>query len=634
MRNRNTAQILAACLLAALLSLGLSAFARERADIDDKYKWDLSDLYADTEAWTAAKAELEKQIPVVAGFQGRLGESAGTFYEALSTGSDVVKEFSKLYSYASMLYDQDTRVSESNELLQMARKVAVDFSAATAYMSPEILGLGPDKVNGFVAAEPRLKDYVPYLDDILRAKPYTLDPRSEEILAQAGNLYGAPREIYGIFTNADMPYPEVTLGSGEKVRLDAAAYTKYRAAPNREDREKVFQAFWTTYNAYRRTLGTSLNGHVKTHVFSKDVRGYDSCLQAALFGYNIPTAVYEQLIDDVHANLPTLHRYLRLFQRMLGVDGLKYSDLYASVIEEVDLEFTPDQAMETCIAAFKPLGPEYTAILQDGFNSRWVDFYPTEGKRSGAYSNGSCYDVHPYELLNFMGGYDDVSTLAHEAGHSMHSYLSNKNQPYITADYSIFVAEVASTLNEALLMDHMLDKYQDDDTRLFLLGQRLDGYRQTLFRQTLFAEFEWRIHQMVEQGLPLTGDSLNKLYLDLLRKYYGHEEGVCPIDDLYAVEWAYIPHFYYNFYVYQYATSLTASTSIFNRIKAEAAKGETKTRDAYVKMLSSGSSKYPIDLLKEVGCDMTTSEPFNAAMAQMNKIMDEMEAILDKKAGK
>ncbi len=634
MRNRNNSRILAACLVAALLILGLSTFSKERSEIDPRYQWDLSDLYPDRDAWMEAKADLEKRIPVLAGYKGKLGESAGTFYTALSTGSDVVKDFSKLYSYASMNYDQDTRVSESDELRQMARRLAVDFSAATSFMSPEILELGPEKVNAFVAEDPRLKDYVPYLDDILRMKPYTLDPKSENLLAQAGNLAGASRDLYGIFTNADMPYPEVTLSDGETVRLDAASYTKYRAVPNREDREKVFKAFWTTYNEYRRTFGTSLGGHMKTHVFNKDVRGFDSCLQASLSNYNIPVEVYEQLISDVHSNLPTLHRYLKLFQRMLEVEDLKYSDLYAAVIKDVEMDFTPDDAMKTCLAAFKPLGPKYVSTLGDGFDSRWIDFYPTTGKRSGAYSNGSCYDVHPYELLNFMGGYDDVSTLAHEAGHSMHSYLSNKNQPYVTADYSIFVAEVASTLNEAFLMDHMLEKYTDDDIRLFLLGQRLDGYRQTLFRQTLFAEFEWRIHQMAEEGTPLTGDSMNELYLGLLKKYYGHDEGVCTIDELYAVEWAYIPHFYYNFYVYQYATSLTASTSIFNRIKAEMAKGDNKTRDAYVKMLSSGSTKYPIDLLKGVGCDMTTSEPFNTSMMQMNKIMDEIEAILDKKGAK
>jgi oligoendopeptidase F len=325
----------------------------------------------------------------------------------------------------------------------------------------------------------------------------------------------------------------------------------------------------------------------------------------------------------------------------MGVDQLRYEDLYASIIKDVDLQYTPEQAMDLTLKACAPLGKTYVDDLKKGYDTRWVDFMPSKGKKSGAYSNGAAYDVHPYQLLNFMGGYDDVSTLAHESGHSMHSFLSNTHQPYITADYPIFVAEVASTCNENLLLHYMLDKEtKDDATRLFLLGSYLDGLRQTLFRQTLFAEFELKIHERAEAGDSLTGDNLTKLYLSLLKEYYGDAQGVCKVDDLYGVEWAYIPHFYYNFYVYQYATSLVASTSIANMIREEAsaqkASGKqqpsTKARDAYITMLSSGSSKYPIDLLKAAGVDMTTSAPFTAAMKEMNTVMDQIEAILNKQA--
>lgn len=619
--------------LAGLLLLGaaVNALSAERSSIPEKYQWKLTDIYPTEADWDRAKEDLQKRIPEMASFQGRLGESAGTLYAALSTLSELDKELSRLLSYASMRYDQDTRVAASLERLQAGEQVAAQFGAAVSYVRPEILTLDPARVEAFVKEEPRLQDYKPYLDNILRMRDHTLSPAEEQVVARAlGQMGGTADAVYGIFTNADLPYPEVELTNGEKVRMDAAAYTKYRAAANREDRIRVFKAFWGKYAEFKRTLGTTLYSAVKAHIFTKDVRKYDSCLQASLDRNNIPVAVYDQLIADVHKNLPVLHRYLRLRQRMMGLDQLRYEDLYAPIVSKVDLSYTPEEAMKLTLDACAPLGPDYVAALKKGYESGWVDFMPSTGKRSGAYSNGSVYDVHPFQLLNFMGAYEDVSTLAHESGHSMHSYLSNKNQPYITADYSIFVAEVASTLNENLLLHHMLQNTRDDAVRLYLLGSALDNMRQTLFRQTLFAEFEKTIHDMAERGETLSGDNLSALYLKLLREYYGHDQGVCAVDDLYGVEWAYIPHFYYNFYVYQYATSLTASTYIADNIRREAQgkKPSTRARDAYLKMLSSGSSKYPIELLKDAGVDMTTSAPFDASMREMNRIMDEMEAIL------
>jgi oligoendopeptidase F len=626
--KRNRLPLIFAALLAVVL-LTPQARAEERANVPEKLKWNTADLYASEDAWYQAKDDIAARIPKLAEFQGRLGESADRFYAAASTMMALDKDLTQLLVYASMRGDEDTRLGKPREMNQTAQQLAVEFYSTISYVRPEILALGAEKVNGFVAADPRLAPYKPYLDDILRYAPHTLGAAEEKVASQAAIMSDNAARAYRTFTNAELPYPEVTLSTGEKVRLDAQAYTKYRASANREDRDQVFKAFWSRYKEFERTLGTTLDGDVKTHMFNKDVHKYGSCLEAALFNSNVPVSVYQQLISDVHANLPTLHRYLKLRQRMMGVDQLRYEDLYAPIIKQVDLRYTPEQATELTLKAVAPLGPGYVAPLKSGFESRWVDFVPTTGKRSGAYSTGA-YGVHPYQLQNFTGLYEEVSTLAHESGHSMHTYLSDQKQPYITHDYRIFVAEVASTLNENLLLHHMLGQTKDTDTRLFLLGSSLDGLRTTLFRQTLFAEFELKIHGLAEQGEPLTGEKLSELYLGLLKDYYGDAQSVCKVNDLYGIEWAYIPHFYYNFYVFQYATSITASAQIAANMRADAAlkKPVTKSRDAYLAMLSSGSSKYPLDLLKGAGVDMTTSGPFNAAIKEMNGIMDEMEKLI------
>src|SRR5262249_32621299 len=501
-----------------------------------------------------------------------------------------------------------------------------------SYVRPEILAVGGSKVRAFIAAEPRLKEYKPYLEDILRYEQHTLSAAEEKVAAQAGRMAGAGATIRGLFNNAELPWPTVKLSTGEEVRLDDAAYTKYRQSASRADRDTVFRAFWSAHRDFQGTYGAALNALVQEHIFDRDVHKYSSCLEDALFGDNIPPRVYTQLLDDVHANLPVLHRYLRLRQRMMGLKELRYEDLYAPIVSEVKMSFTPEEARKLPLAAGAPLGKEYVDTLRQGFASRWIDWMPTTGKASGAYSTGA-YGVHPYQLQNFTGLYDEVGTLAHESGHSMHTYLADTHQPYATHGYATFVAEVASTLNENLLFHYMLDKTKDKATRLFLLGTYLDNQRTTLFRQTLFAEFELRMHEMGERGETLTGEALSKLYLDLLRRYYGDAQGVCKVKSLYGVEWAYIPHFFYNFYVYQYATSIVASTSLARGIREEAAMKPAKTarRDAYLAMLGKGGSEYPIDELKGAGVDMTTSAPFQAAIKEMNSVMDEMERLLKEK---
>jgi len=597
---------------------------KDRDKIPENYKWNLADLYRSPEAWEEDKAAFPEKFSKIEEFKGTLGNSAENLYTALSYLEEVAKELFKFSSYASMLSDQDTRKAEPLAMDQEANQIGTKFSTASAYITPELLSIPENKLNSFFKEEPKLAKFRHYIDDIYRTKEHTLSAPEENIIAQAGIMQGNSYNIYSIFSNAEMPRAEVTLSDGEKVTLDAAGYALYRASNNREDRIKVFESFFGELNKFKMTLGTQLYGKIKEGMFSKNVRKYNSCLEAALDQNNIPTEVYYKLIENANKNLPTLHRYLELKKRMLGVDELHYYDIYAPLVGNVDLEYDYDEGKKVIMESLSVLGDEYTTTLQKAFDNRWIDVFPNTGKRSGAYSNGSAYDIHPYILLNYNGKYDDVSTLAHELGHTMHSYFSNKNQPFINANYPIFLAEVASTANEALLMDYMLKQINDPKIKLSILGNYLENARATLFRQTQFAEFELKIYEMAERGESLTGEKFSQIYLDILKKYYGDEQGVMAIDDLYAIEWAYIPHFYYNFYVYQYSTSFTASTMLAEKML----NGGKKEVEDYLTFLSSGNSEYAIPTLKKVGIDMTTDKPFEVTMAKMNQVMDEIEVLL------
>ncbi len=604
------------------------AESRERSDVPVKETWKLEDLYSSDEAWNKAKEKLAGQFDKVLEYQGKLADSPSALLACLDFNSALSKEFGRLHNYAAMKADEDTRDSDYLAMRQGTEQLATDYSSKASFIEPEIAAMDKAEIDDFIAKQPGLKVYKMYLYDIQRTKEHTLSEKEEKIMAQTSLIAGAPASIYAILSNAELPYPETELSDGSVVTLNKAGYARYRAVPNRQDREVVFGAFWKVFKDFRRTFGVQLYSNVKKDMFYARTRGYKSSLESSLDRNNIPTKVYTALIENVNNNLDSFHRYLNLKKRMLGVETLKYSDLYAPVVKGIDLKYTYDEAKKLVIDAAKPLGRSYVRVVERALENRWVDVYPTPGKRAGAYSNGSAYDVHPYILLNYNGQYDDVSTLAHELGHAMHSYYSNKEQPYPTADYSIFVAEVASTFYEALLIDKMLEEIKDDDVRLSLLMNYLDGIKGTVFRQTQFAEFELLIHEKAEKGEPLTGDILSELYGDILKRYYGHDKGVCYIDELYTVEWAYIPHFYYNFYVYQYSTSFTASTALCEKVLR-------KEKDAvkkYIKFISSGGSEYPIDLLKEAGVDMTTAEPFDKTMVVMNRTMDEIEAILKKKA--
>lgn len=601
----------------------------ERSSVPVEHTWNLADIFPDEEAWLAAKTSLVAKFEEVDQFKGRVTASAADLHRCLEFNSNLAKIFSRLYSYAAMRSDEDTRDSRFMGMRQEIGQVGTEYRARAAFIEPELLTLDEEKILSYIQECPYLEPYRMYLFDLQRRKTHKLTEPEERILANAGLVTDGPYSVFSILSNAEMPYPEATLSDGSKVKLNQAGYARYRQVLNRDDRETVFQIFWTTMNQFKGTFGAQLYSNVNKDIFYARSRHYPSSLAAALDVDNIPEAVYRTLIANANAYLDAFHRYLKIRRRMLDLDQLKYSDLYAPVVKGVDLDYDIDAAQGLILDALRPMGEEYMTAVLKAMNSRWIDVYPTPGKRSGAYMSDGGYEVHPYILLNFNGKYTDVSTLAHEMGHAMHTYFSNKTQPFPLADYSIFVAEVASTFNEALLTHHMLDTVQDDDVRLSILMEYLDGIKGTVFRQTQFAEYEVRIHETAERGEALTGDVLTKLYSEVVKKYYGHEEGICHIDDLYTVEWTYIPHFYYNFYVYQYATSFTASTAL----SSEVLEGVPGAVERYLQFISSGGSDYPINLLKTAGVDMTTSTPFERTMAEMNRVMDEIEGILEKRGG-
>ena len=601
---------------------------RNRARIEDKYKWNLADIYPSVAAWRQEKGKVTAEIPKMKTYVGKLGSSAKVLADALDTMSRLDKELSRLYVYSTMSGDQDTRASEPQGMRQEMQTLYAGFGAEVAFIAPELLKVGSAKIDRFIAAEPRLKIYTFFLKDAVRRAPHTLSDVEEKLLADTQPLAQSAQNVFEIFSNADFPYPTVTLADGRKLKVDQAGYIEVRALPNRKDRETGMSAFFQSLSAFSRTYGTTMNANIQKELLFAKAKKYPTTLEASLDGPNIPASVYTRLIDGVNKNLGAFHRYLRLRKRMMNVpDQLHYYDLYAPLVASVDLKYTPEEAQKHILAALAPLGPEYVAVIQRAFNERWIDLLPTEGKRSGAYSDGGAYDVHPYMLVNYQGQYSDVSTLAHELGHTMQSYFSNKTQPFALANYPTFVAEVASTFNEALLIDYMLGQIKDETVRLSLLGNYLENIKGTVFRQAQFAEFEMKTHEMGVKGQPLTGEGLAKLYLDITKRYYGHDQGVVVVDDYIAHEWSYIPHFYRNFYVYQYATSFTAAEALEAKVIA----GDPAAKTRYLTFLAAGGSKYPIDLLKDAGVDMTTDEPLDLTIRKMNRVMDEMEAILAKR---
>jgi oligoendopeptidase F len=608
--------------------ISLNAQTPERDQVAEKYKWNLSDIYASTSDWQADVDMLNTNVEKLADFKGTLGNSSEQLYKALKTGNDLVKTLSKAWTYASNLSNENLNIAENQSMLQQMTALGTKFGEVTAYFEPEVLQIPKEKIDNFFKEKPELaKEFNMYIDNIQRLRTHTLTEAEEKILASFGLISDVQGDVYDIFTNAEKPFPKVTISTGEEIELTPASYTRYRTLENRDDRAKVFEAFFNGYGQFKNTLGANLGGKVKKDwVYAKN-RKYESSLEASLNSDNLPVSVYTTLIEQVNNNLPTLHRALELKKRMLGVSELHYYDLYVPLVEKVEMDFTVEEGQIVLLEALKPLGNEYVTTLQKSYDNRWIDYMPTTGKRSGAYSTGSAYDVHPYILMNWTDDYESVSTLAHELGHTMHSYFSNKTQPFSKADYATFVAEIASTVNENLLNDYVVKNAKTDEEKLYLLGSYLELLRTTIFRQTSFAEFEWEIHKKVEAGEPITGEDMCAIYDNIVKKYYGHDKGVCVVDDYIQYEWSYIPHFLgYNYYVFQYATSLIYGTALVEKMKEKGQQGV----DAYYNILKGGGSKYATQLIQDAGIDPMSPEPVALTMQKMNRVMDQMEEILGK----
>lgn len=587
--------------------------------------WRLEDLFPSDDSFWSEKRRVDKALPGLARFAGQLGLSSLILAEALEAISTESKALARLHAYASMKSDGDLRVAPHQGMRQEVELAHTEISRRIAYLGPEILALADGVVETFLAEEPRLAPFAPFLKNLLRQKEHVLSPAEENLLAEAGLVLGGSSQIFGLLNNAEMPRETVELEGGQKVTLTPAVFSLVRTTGVRADREKATRAYFSGYRAFEGTYGSNLFECLKTHVFRSRVRRYDSCLSAALDGDNVPVRVYTNLIEQVRHNLPSLHRYSRLRAKALGLSTLTYFDLHCPLGTGPKRDYGVEAAKRLVLDAMAPLGAGYTDALNESFERRWIDWHPGPGKRSGAYASGAAYDVHPYILLNFNGDFDSVSTLAHEAGHAMHSHFSNRTQPYPCADYSIFVAEVASTFNEALLIERLLALASDRQEKIFLLGHWLDGIRATLFRQTFFAEFELAIHRHSEHGEALTGEALSKLYLELLRDYQGHATGACVVDDLFAIEWACVPHFYYDFYVYQYATGIVAA----NSLAGDVLNGRDAARDLYARFLESGGSDYPLEILRRAGVDLESPTPYEATFRAMDAKLDALEALLD-----
>jgi oligoendopeptidase F len=588
--------------------------------------WDLTDLYSTPQAWADAYARARTATNRLTKLQGTLGKSAGILFKSLDTISTVNREVTRLFVYASLKSDEDLRQSADLERKQQAQALATQVSEKTAWVAPELLKVGAAKVRLYRKANQALERRFGYfLDNTLRAAPHTLGLEAEQILAATGNLLAQPDALHSQLANAELPVPTVTFADGSSARLDDAAYEKYRQSSNRADRKLVFDEFWGTWKKFEGTAGAMLTTQIMGDHFTAQSRKFATALQAAQFPDNMPDSVYRTLVAEANAALPTLHRYLRLRKRLLGInDDMHYYDNYPPMFSMASPpKFDVADSKRITLEALQPLGDDYLGLLRQGFAGSWMNVYPHTGKKSGAYMAGSAYDVHPYLLLNHNNDYYSLSTFAHEWGHGVHTLLANRAQPYEKANYSTFIAESASIGNEMLLNDYMVKQAASREEKLFYLGNGLENIRTTYFRQVMFAEFELAIHEELEQGKPLSGERMSELYCGLLRKYYGEAQGVMKIDAPYCMEWAFVPHFYYNFYVYQYATSMAGAALFTSAIQQEGA----AARARFINLLSAGGSDYPYELYKRAGIDMATPAPYRALAVRMNRLLDEFEAL-------
>ena len=591
----------------------------ERSEVREEDKWAISDIYATDELWEADLEKAKKLTSEYTAFAGKLGESAEQLLGYMELEEKTALLADALGNYAMRRSDEDARVSKYQAMVGRVMSAYVELNAASSFATPEIMAISDETMEQFYADCPKLERYRRFLDNIRRRRAHVLSPAEEKLLAAAGEMASAPDNIYGMFNDADVTFPDAVDSEGNRHPLSQGTYISYMESDDRALRKSAFENLYHTYGAYKNTISAVLSAQVKQLQFFAQARKYGSSLEASLDATNVPVAVYTNLIEAVHKNMDKMYRYVDLRKKLLGVDELHMYDLYTPLVEGVAKRASIDEAKQTVYDALAPLGDGYRKILKEGFDSRWIDVYENAGKRSGAYSAGA--RVHPFVLLNYTGTLDSEFTLAHEMGHALHSYLSNHTQNPLDADYVIFVAEVASTCNEALLMEYLLGKTTDKKERAYLINHFLEQFRTTLYRQTMFAEFEMNIGKMAQEGTSLTPDVLNAEYRRLNRLYFGEN---IVLDDEIDMEWMRIPHFYYNYYVFQYATGYAAAIALSRRILRE---GESAVKD-YIGFLSGGCSKSPIDLLKGAGVDMSTPKPVEEALALFGELIDEMEALM------
>ncbi|MGI6424965.1 MAG: oligoendopeptidase F [Tepidanaerobacteraceae bacterium] len=590
-----------------------------REEIDSIYKWKLEDIYENEELWEKDFDQVKQQLNLLDEYRGKIN-SAEKLLGVLKLKDEVAMKIDRLFTYARMRKDEDNTRAKYQALSDRAMGLLIEVSSSLSFIEPEILSLPKEDLMGFIEHNNDLKLYKHYLENLLRMQNHILDADREKMLAEIGEIAQAPGDIFRMLDNADIRFPKVKDEHGNEVELTKGRYIKFMESENREVRKSAFEAFHNTYKGLVNTLSATTSANVKTNIFIKNQRKFDSSLEASLFADNVPTEVYNNLINTVHKRLDLMHRYVRLRKKVLALDEMHMYDLYVPLVKGYDKSIDYENAKRMVIEGLAPMGDEYIGILKKGFDSGWIDVYENRGKTGGAYSWGT-YGTHPYVLLNFQGKLNDVFTIAHEMGHAIHTYYSSNNQPYIYAQYTIFLAEVASTCNEAILINYLLERAKEKEERMFLLNHFMEQFKGTVYRQTMFAEFEKIIHAKAESGEPLNAEIFQKIYHELNELYFGTD--IC-IDSLIDYEWSRIPHFYNSFYVYKYATGFSAAIAISKDILNNGIPAVEK----YKEFLSSGSSDYSLELLKKVGVDLTKPKPIEEALEVFEKHLDEYETLI------
>lgn len=592
----------------------------KRSEVSEEYKWCLEDMVSSNEDWQKRYDEIVQLTEGMASYSGKLQESADMLYACLQKRDELNEKLSRLYVYSNMRLHEDSNNSEAQATAEKANSLAIRVSSALSFIEPEISAMPEDVLKNYMASDNGIALYAAYMDNLLRKKAHILSLEEEKLMAEAAELTGSPENIFAMLNNADIKFPTIKDEKGNEVELTKGNYITFMESKDRRVRKDAFEAMYSTYRKYKNTIATTFTSNIKKDIFNMKARKFNSTCEASLFENNIPVAVYDQLVNTIHKYMPLMHRYVSIRKKMLGLDELHMYDVYTPIVKDVDVAISYEDAKEKVYEALAPMGEEYLGLIKKGFEDKWIDVYENEGKRSGAYSWGT-YGVHPYVLLNHQDNVNTMFTLAHEMGHALHTYYTTDNQPFIYGDYPTFLAEVASTVNEALLMEHLLKTTEDKNQRLYLINYFMEQFKSTVYRQTMFAEFERITHEVIERGEALTADKLCEMYRDINIQYFGED---MIIDKDVEMEWARIPHFYYNYYVFQYSTGYSAAIALSQKILNEGEEAVEK----YKNFLKSGSSEYAIETLKKAGVDMTTAEPIEKALKVFEGLLDEMESMI------